>query len=95
MLRTVLVASFLFSLSTSSFAQQKTPLPIGMAPHEHALVRAYRDSRAALDRDITTPPTEPVRTMAEWEEIQSLVIPGRSTRASSSRSCAMPRRNAK
>ncbi len=74
MLRTVLVASFLFSLSTSSFAQQKTPLPIGMAPHEHALVRAYRDSRAALDRDITTPPTEPVRTMAEWEEIQSLVI---------------------
>ncbi|MBK9074880.1 MAG: agmatine deiminase family protein [Flavobacteriales bacterium] len=74
MLRTVLVASFLFSLSTASFAQQKTPLPIGMAPHEHALVRAYRDSRAALDRDITTPPTEPVRTMAEWEEIQSLVI---------------------
>ena len=74
MLRTVLVASFLLSLSTASFAQQQTPLPIGMAPHEHALVRAYRDSRAALDRDITTPPTEPVRTMAEWEEIQSLVI---------------------
>ncbi|MBK8338933.1 MAG: agmatine deiminase family protein [Flavobacteriales bacterium] len=74
MLRTVLVASFLLSLSTASFAQQKTPLPIGMAPHEHALVRAYRDSRAGLDRDITTPPTEPVRTMAEWEEIQSLVI---------------------
>ena len=74
MLRTVLVASFLLSLSTASFAQQQTPLPIGMAPHEHALVRAYRDSRAGLDRDITTPPTEPVRTMAEWEEIQSLVI---------------------
>jgi agmatine/peptidylarginine deiminase len=49
-------------------------LPHLLAPHERPLIPAYRDSRAGSDRGITTPPTEPVRTMAEWEEIQSLVI---------------------
>ena len=49
-------------------------LPHVLAPHERPLIPAYRDSRAGLDRGITTPPTGPVRTMAEWEEVQSLVI---------------------
>lgn len=53
---------------------QNQPLPNGTTPAEVPLIRAYRDSRAAADRGITTPPAEAVRTMAEWEEIQSLAI---------------------
>ncbi|MCB9170837.1 MAG: agmatine deiminase family protein [Flavobacteriales bacterium] len=55
-------------------AQRVDPLPNGLAPWEHALIPAYRDSRSGVDRGITTPPGFPVRTMAEWEEIQSLVV---------------------
>lgn len=53
------------------FAQD---LPIGLAPHELPLIREYRDTRAGQARGITTPPAFPVRTMAEWEEVQSVVI---------------------
>lgn len=49
-------------------------LPIGLAPHELPLIREYRDTRAGQARGITTPPAFPVRTMAEWEEVQSVVI---------------------
>ncbi|MCB0795135.1 MAG: agmatine deiminase family protein [Flavobacteriales bacterium] len=59
--------------SAGLYAQDQV-LPKGMAPHEHALVRDYRDSRSGSARGITTPPAFDVRTMAEWEEIQSLVI---------------------
>lgn len=59
-------------------AQQEVDLPQGLAPHELELIPAYRDSRAGSTRGITTPPDFPVRTMAEWEEVQSLVITWRS-----------------
>lgn len=59
-------------------AQQEVDLPQGLAPHELELIPAYRDSRAGATRGITTPPDFPVRTMAEWEEVQSLVITWRS-----------------
>ncbi|MCB0792058.1 MAG: agmatine deiminase family protein [Flavobacteriales bacterium] len=68
----LLIAMAAFALPTN--AQRVEPLPIGMAPWEHALIRDYRDSRAQADRGITTPPNFPVRTMAEWEEVQGLVI---------------------
>ncbi len=65
----------LLALACVLLAQaQQQPLPHVLAPHEQALVRDYRDSRAQAARGITTPPPGPVRTMAEWEEVQSLVV---------------------
>lgn len=49
-------------------------LPHGLSPEERELIRPYRDSRATVSRGISTPPPFAVRTMAEWEEVQSLVI---------------------
>ncbi len=53
-------------------------LPKGLAPHEIELIPAYRESRAGMQRGIPTPPAVPVRTMAEWEEVQTLCITWRS-----------------
>jgi agmatine/peptidylarginine deiminase len=55
-------------------AQEGTGLPHVLAPHEQELIPAYRDSRSGVSRGIATPPALPVRTMAEWEEVQSLVV---------------------
>lgn len=49
-------------------------LPHALSPSEIPLIRNYRDTRATGSRGITTPPNFPVRTMAEWEEVQSVVI---------------------
>ena len=53
-------------------------LPAHLAPHELSLIPAYRDSRAGGTRGISTPPPFTPRTMAEWEEVQSLVVTWRS-----------------
>ena len=58
----------------SAVGQDDIDLPQGLAPHELELIPAYRDSRAGVSRGISTPPDFPVRTMAEWEEVQSLVV---------------------
>lgn len=68
----ILVAFALTACST--FAQEKRDLPHALAPWEVPLIRDYRDTRAASARGITSFPTLPVRTMAEWEEVQSLCI---------------------
>ena len=49
-------------------------LPHTLAPHEVPLIRDYRESRAGAGRGIETPPSFVPRTMAEWEEVQTLVI---------------------
>ncbi|MFZ1688073.1 MAG: agmatine deiminase family protein [Flavobacteriales bacterium] len=64
---------FTFFLPLISVAQQ-TGLPHVMAPHEVRLIDDYRNSRGGGERGITAPPTFPVRTMAEWEEVQTLVV---------------------
>ncbi|MBK9276131.1 MAG: agmatine deiminase family protein [Flavobacteriales bacterium] len=74
MLRRLIPLLVLLAAVPALHAQERAPLPHTLAPHEHALIRDYRDSRAGDARGITTPPPGPVRTMAEWEEIQSLVI---------------------
>ena len=51
---------------------QDQPLPNWTTPAEEHGIPAYQASRAG--RGITIPPSTPVRTMAEWEEIQSLLI---------------------
>lgn len=63
----------LLSLLSPALAQDGG-LPHVAAPHEAELVPAYRSSRGTDGRGISTPPGMPVRTMAEWEEIQALCI---------------------
>jgi agmatine/peptidylarginine deiminase len=72
-LRTVLPLAALALASTASLAQE-LGLPHTLAPGELPLIRPYRDSRASAARGITTPPPFAVRTMAEWEEVQSVVV---------------------
>ena len=69
-------SSFLFLSFTAlaSASAQDHALPHALSPAEIPLITAYRNSRAGLDRGITTPPDFAVRTMAEWEEIQALAI---------------------
>jgi agmatine/peptidylarginine deiminase len=59
------------SVSISVIGQQNN-LPAGMAPGEPALMPAYLNTVQPMG--ITTPPASPVRTAAEWEEIQALTI---------------------
>jgi len=49
-------------------------LPHTLAPAERALIPAYRASRGSDGRGISTPPPFAARTMAEWEEVENLVI---------------------
>ncbi|HEY0976359.1 MAG TPA: agmatine deiminase family protein [Flavobacteriales bacterium] len=65
-----------FSLLSTAFVlqAQEQGLPHALAPHERDLIPAYRESRGGSDRGISTPPEMPVRTMAEWEEIQALCL---------------------
>lgn len=65
---------FLSVTAAASAFGQGHSLPHALAPSEIPFIPAYRESRAGLDRGITTPPDFPVRTMAEWEEIQALAI---------------------
>jgi len=66
-----LVAFLLFGMvSSNSFAQQNEVLPKGLTDSEKELVAnfQFRSSR------ITPPPSTAVRAMAEWEEIEYVVI---------------------
>lgn len=66
-----LLATFLSSLlAFVSFAQD---LPKGWAPGERDMMPGYLNSRQ-IGSGIQTPPASPVRTAAEWEEIQALTI---------------------
>ncbi|MEZ4758019.1 MAG: agmatine deiminase family protein [Flavobacteriales bacterium] len=49
-------------------------LPHTLAPEERALIPAYRNSRGSDGRGISTPPPFAARTMAEWEEVEHLVV---------------------
>jgi agmatine/peptidylarginine deiminase len=60
-------------LSSSVAFSQKAPLPNGHAPGEKELFLVPKQEKSLVNV-ITEPPTFAVRTMAEWEEIQSLMI---------------------
>ncbi|MEO1437518.1 MAG: agmatine deiminase family protein [Bacteroidota bacterium] len=63
-----------FSCTTFQTNAQESGLPAGFAPFEKEAMSNYLATNRTPQNGITTPPTSPVRTMAEWEEIQSLVI---------------------
>lgn len=67
-MRTILATLALGAFLVANAQQQG--LPHKLAPEELHLIPAYRDSRASLQRSIQGPPEFPVRTMAEWEEVQ-------------------------
>ncbi len=61
---------FLISFSFQSNAQQESILPQGLSEQEKGLVADFQFKSTR----ITPPPAVPVRTAAEWEEIEYLVI---------------------
>lgn len=72
-----LVTPTLLLLVSATFAQEHPEaghgLPHTLAPAEVPLIEAYRNSRAG-GRGIEAPPSWVPRTMAEWEEVQSVII---------------------
>lgn len=80
MKKIVLSLTFI-SLAMIGLAQDPEMLPIGFAPGEELKMDAYLKSRADQNKSasiyrapILTPPTQPVRTAAQWEEQQALLI---------------------
>ena len=79
MKKTLFTLVFL-NFCTFIFSQEPDMLPRGFAPGEEMKMDAYLKSRmnAATKSDyrtpVLTPPTLPVRTAAQWEESQALVI---------------------
>lgn len=65
---------FLLPVLLTFGAAAQDGLPHAMTPEERELIPAYKASRAGASRGISVPPDQPVRTMAEWEEVQSVVI---------------------
>lgn len=57
---------------------QDEPLPRGFSPEEILWLSENKTVPGALSFDITTPPPSPVRAMAEWEEMQAMVVTWRS-----------------
>lgn len=56
------------------FLSAQTGLPKGLAPSEIAKIPDYRASRSAASAGYVVPPNHDVRTMAEWEEIEYLMV---------------------
>lgn len=66
------ILTLLFScVSLLSLGQS---LPHIMSPAERAAMPAYLQSRSTSSSAIITPPVSPVRTIAEWEELQGFTI---------------------
>ena len=57
-----------------AFAGTAQSLPHIFAPSERAKMPIYLDSRSSASTGVITPPSSPVRTIAEWEELQGLTI---------------------
>lgn len=75
-LKRTLLGLVLLTTLHLGYTQNNTMLPIGFAPGEELLMNDYLiQARNNANRSgITTPPTLPVRTAAQWEESQALVI---------------------
>jgi agmatine deiminase len=66
------VLTLLFSFV--SFLSVGQSLPHIMSPTERAAMPAYLQSRSAASTAIILPPSSPVRTIGEWEELQGFTI---------------------
>ncbi len=68
--KSLFVFFFLFSFSTGLLAQDLPLLPKGLSEAEKGLITNFQ----FRSNSITPPPTSPVRTAAEWEEVEYLVL---------------------
>lgn len=73
------IVPILALLLLTLFAQaQQNDLPKGLNPDECEILRRQEYGYGRSASGISTPPTDPIRTAAEWEEIQALTITWRS-----------------
>lgn len=77
-MKKILCSGILLFTLLPLFAQIQSDLPKWTTPEEKSAIPAYASSRAYATDAITVPPGFPVRTMAEWEEIQALFITWRT-----------------
>lgn len=71
----------LFLLCIATLVQAQEQLPHVMTPSERFLYLEYLQSRGAQnwkETIINTPPSSPVRTIGEWEELQALLVTWKS-----------------
>lgn len=73
-MKSLLLVPFCFLLNTHLVKAQQVDLPKGMADHEYKLMDSYMESRSSLRGTTTPPPFANLRTPAQWEEVQALVI---------------------
>ncbi|MFQ5448823.1 MAG: hypothetical protein ACE5FF_18010, partial [Saprospiraceae bacterium] len=67
-----------FLFLTSLLTAQRDVLPVGMTADEIAMMQWQTFVTPGQMRSIPEPPPNPVRAMAEWEELQGLTITWRS-----------------
>ena len=73
------ILPFLFVLLCCSTNAQEKILPRGFSAEEKAMLEWYDwTSHTNFQKSIATPPPTPVRHMAEWEELEALVVTWRS-----------------
>jgi agmatine/peptidylarginine deiminase len=73
-LRSALTTLF-FAVCLSPLVAQEMQLPHAMSPAEEKILAEYlRQKSESSSRSIPTPPPGSVRNMAEWEEVQAIVI---------------------
>lgn len=72
MKKQILFASLLFIVSLSF--SQRNDLPKGLTTEEQLMIQNGTYSFSSQEKGVTTPPTGPLRTMAQWEEVQTLVL---------------------
>ncbi|MFZ5554044.1 MAG: agmatine deiminase family protein [Bacteroidota bacterium] len=70
--KTILTASALLAFGTA-FSQERN-LPNGFSPEELQMMKEGNFTIRGAERGVTTPPSFPVRTMAQWEEVQTLTL---------------------
>jgi agmatine deiminase len=70
----VFATMVVFTSFLTPYTAQNEELPINLTPTERSVVDQGGYVFGSQNKGITTPPTGPLRTMAEWEEIQTLVI---------------------
>lgn len=76
-MKRILTLSLFFLFCLTSFAQRNHPLPRGFAKGEKKLMKRYIkeiQSRRSNVCSLDPPQSTSIRSMAEWEELQALVI---------------------
>ncbi len=76
-MRSIYIFIFLFVASLQIRGQEQI-LPVEMTPEERAQLEWLKFVEPPVIRSVPEPPPVPVRTMAEWEELQALAITWRS-----------------